>query len=451
MPAKPTRSNLPGLPTRHNRRRLRTRIVLSFFLLGLGLTMLFAYATNEARARVENTLIEDALNNNIDEYARRWYAATDKNDVGVPYEQMRGLVVRKADFEKLKEQQPDWYPLADGIHNITGKNVDGSAFSYKLAVRKRPEEWFFFAYDTSRAARGEQKITYVLYESIAAFGFLSLLVGWWSASRVMRPVSDLVGLIRRRASGNGDNRALAPHFADDEVGELARALDDYSDRITDAARREREFNADVSHELRTPLAVIRSTVELMLEQPDLGDKMRERILRIQRAQEGGTAITETLLLLSRGERVRGETSVARVAEQLLEAQRLQQRRGKQLDLRMEGNTALMLDAPEATVNVALGNLIANAVRYTDSGSVTVHIGADSVDVIDTGRGLSAEDEARMMERGYRGDASGNTKGAGIGLAIVNRICALYGWQMQVQPRRDGTVGTVATLSFSDVR
>ena len=156
-------------------------------------------------------------------------------------------------------------------------------------------------------------------------------------------------------------------------------------------------------------------------------------------------------MLSRGERVRGETSVARVAEQLLEAQRLQQRRGKQLDLRMEGNIALMVDAPEATVNVALGNLIANAVRYTDSGSVTVRIGADAVDVIDSGRGLSQEDEQRMAERGYRGGASGNTKGAGIGLAIVTRICALYGWRMQVQPRRDGVTGTVATLSFSDVR
>nr|WP_240600444.1 HAMP domain-containing sensor histidine kinase [Lysobacter silvestris] len=439
------------MPTRHNRRRLRTRIVLSFFLLGLGLTMLFAYATNEVRVRIESSLIEDALNNNIDEYARRWYAATDKKDVGAPYQQMYGKVVGKDKFESLKVEQPDWYRLGDGIHTISGNNVDGSAFSYKLAVRKTPEEWFFFAYDTSRAARGEQKIKYVLWESIAIFGLLSLLLGWWSASRVMRPVSDLVGLLRRRSSGHDDNRAFAPHFADDEVGELARALDDYSDRINDAALRDREFNADVSHELRTPLAVIRSTVELMLEQPDLGDKMRERILRIQRAQEGGTAITETLLLLSREERVRGDTSVARVAEQLLEAQRLQQRRGKQLDLRMEGNTALMVDAPEATVNVALGNLIANAVRYTDSGSVIVRLDSDSVDVIDTGRGLSDEDEQRMMERGYRGNASSNTKGAGIGLAIVNRICALYGWQMQVQPRRDGTVGTVATLRFSALR
>src|SRR5580765_1232562 len=165
MPDKPTRSNLRGLPTRHNRRRLRTRIVLSFFLLGLGLTMLFAYATNEARARVENSLIEDALNNNIDEYARRWYAATDKMDVGAPYQQMYGKVVGKDKFESLKVEQPDWYRLGDGIHTISGKNVDGSAFSYKLAVRKTSEEWFFFAYDTSRVARGEQKIKYVLYES----------------------------------------------------------------------------------------------------------------------------------------------------------------------------------------------------------------------------------------------------------------------------------------------
>ena len=450
MPAEPTRSNLPGLPTRHNRRRLRTRIVLSFFLLGLGLTSLFALATNYIRDRIENQLIEKTLKREVESLVTQVEQHPDQPKFFLIFD------ARTWGDDNAYKINPLYRNLSEGVHEVSEYDEKNVPHTWKVAVQRGQSAngkpfTSIVRYDVTGAAESTTKLMRWLFGAVVGFTLLSLAIGWWSASRVMSPVSDLVRLIRRRSGEGANAKALAPRFPNDEVGELARALDDYSDRINDAARREREFNADVSHELRTPLAVIRSTVELMLEQPDLSDKMRERIQRIQRAQEGGTAITETLLLLSRGERVRGETSVARVAEQLLDAHRLQMRRGKQLDLRMEGNTALMVDAPEATVNVALGNLIANAVRYTDAGSVTVHIGADSVDVIDTGRGLSEEDEQRMAERGYRGGASSNTKGAGIGLAIVTRICALYGWQMQVQPRRDGTIGTVATLSFSDVR
>jgi hypothetical protein len=60
-PERPARSR-----TRRYRRRLRSRIILSFVLLGLGLTTLFAFLTQEARNRVENALVEDVMNRNID-------------------------------------------------------------------------------------------------------------------------------------------------------------------------------------------------------------------------------------------------------------------------------------------------------------------------------------------------------------------------------------------------
>ena len=55
---------------RRLRRRLRTRIILSFLLLGTGLTALFAFLADYSRQRVENQLVEDVMNRNIDEYAR---------------------------------------------------------------------------------------------------------------------------------------------------------------------------------------------------------------------------------------------------------------------------------------------------------------------------------------------------------------------------------------------
>ncbi len=151
-----------------------------------------------------------------------------------------------------------------------------------------------------------------------------------------------------------------------------------------------------------------------------------------------------MLLLSRSERGHGVADVGRIAEQLLEAHRAQLG-GKSLELRIEGERGLVVDAPESAVAVALGNLIGNAVKYTTQGEVVVRLLGDAVEVIDAGPGLSAEDAARLFERGYRGTHAEHSQGGGIGLSIVRRLCDLYGWSVHVVPGEEH--GVVATLTF----
>lgn len=427
------------------RHRLRTRIILSFFLLGTGLTGLFAYLTDVTRQRVENELVEDVMNQNIDKSWQLYQLNPD--NVASPVQQMRARIVRPDGFERLRADQPDWYDFKDGIHNLSGIDENGQPYSYKLAVRKTPEAWFFLAYDMTQSRKGEMQLKRWLYLSVILFGALSLIIGWWSASRVMSPVSSLARRLRAY-KGSSDPQPLAPHFPEDEVGELAKALDDYSDRLTEVVQRDREFNADVSHELRTPLAVIRGSVELMLSRQDLDEKTRTRIQRIQRAEQQCTDLISALLLLSRGERGHGNTDVARVAEQLLDAHRAQLG-GKKLELRVEGEGGITVDAPEAALSVALGNLIGNAVKYTPEGEVVVRLLPAAVEVEDSGPGLSKEDAARLFERGYRGTHAGHSQGGGIGLSIVSRLCALYDWQVNVRP---GDIkGVVARLAFSPIK
>lgn len=426
------------------RRRLRSRIILSFLLLGFGLTTLFAFATQWTRSRVENALVEDVMNKNINEFARRYYADPTRNPA-VPVEQIRAFAFGPEKFESLKIDQPDWYRLGDGIHRLSGRNPDGSPFVYKLAVRKTPEAWFFLAYDMTRASRGDAQFNRAIFASVVVFTLFSLLVGWWAASRVMSPVTELARRLRR-SGRSSEPESLASHFAEDEVGELAKALDDYAERLTEVVKRDREFNADVSHELRTPLAVIRGAVELLLARQDHDEKTRSRLRRIQRAEQQCTDLISALLLLSRNERGHGAADVGRIAGQLLDAHR-GQLGGKPLTLRLDGAPGqLVVDAPEAAVTVALSNLIGNAVKYTQQGEVIVRLGADHVEVIDSGPGLSAEDAARLFERGYRGSHAEHSQGGGIGLSIVRRLCALYSWRVRVVPGVEK--GVVATLTFN---
>ncbi|QSQ42946.1 HAMP domain-containing histidine kinase [Xanthomonas translucens pv. undulosa] len=440
----PEAGELPRAVRRRGRyrRRLRSRIILSFVLLGFGLTALFAFATNWARARVENQLVEDVMNRNIDAFAQRFYSDRSRNP-DLPVQQIRAFVFTRDKFDRVRQERPDWARLPNGNHNIVGLDEHGDPFAYKLAVRKTDSEWFFLAYDMTQTLRSEVQLKRALLLSVLVFSALSLVIGWWSASRVMRPVSDLAARLRAYR-GSSDPKPLAPHFPDDEVGQLAEALDDYSARLTEVVQRDREFNADVSHELRTPLAVIRGATELLLTRPNLDEKVLQRLQRIQRAEQQCSDLIGSLLLLSRNERGQGNSNVAKVAEQLIESHRAQLG-GKPLQLLLEGERNLIIDAPESALSVALGNLIGNAVKYTQEGQVVVRVLSDAVQVIDSGPGLSAEDAAKLFQRGYRGTHAGHSQGGGIGLSIVSRLCDLYGWQVNVRP--GASKGVVATLWF----
>ncbi|PSD30916.1 two-component sensor histidine kinase, partial [Stenotrophomonas maltophilia] len=177
------------------RRRLRSRIIVSFVLLGFCLTTLFAFATNWARMRVENQLVEDVMNRNINEYVRRFYESPDRNP-DLPVQQMRARLIKPDKFEALREEEPDWYEFKDGLYNMGGVDERGQRYSYKLAVRKTPDAWAFLAYDMTDSVRGGQQLNRALVLSVLVFSLLSLVLGWWSASKVMKPVSDLAARLR---------------------------------------------------------------------------------------------------------------------------------------------------------------------------------------------------------------------------------------------------------------
>lgn len=435
-PERPRRAR----PRAKYRRRLRSRIILSFVLLGFGLTALIAASTVYLRNRVENQVIADALERNNNLFAEGYYSNPDLP--GIPFEKIQGKQYSARRIDRVPEA---WKPLANGVHEISETDpLTGQQRVYKLAVRKDADYWFFLAYDIAEERESQARLNRALIASVVFFTLFSFIVGWWSASRVMSPVSELA-LRLRRSGRSAEPESLAVHFAEDEVGELARALDDYAARLTEVVKRDREFNADVSHELRTPLSVIRGAVELMLARPEIDDKTRGRLLRIQRAEQQCTDLIGALLLLSRNERGHGAADVGQIADLLLDAHR-GQLGGKPIVLVLDVEDGpLVVDAPESAVTVALGNLIGNAVKYTREGEVRVRVRPGAVDVIDSGPGLSAEDAARLFERGYRGSHAEHSQGGGIGLSIVRRLCALYGWQIRIVPGEEK--GVVATLSF----
>jgi signal transduction histidine kinase len=190
--------------------------------------------------------------------------------------------------------------------------------------------------------------------------------------------------------------------------------------------------------------VISGAAELLLASPELPEKTRQRLARIERAALQCADLTTALLLLSRNERGSGNTDVHKLSLALAEANRAQLG-SRPIEIVVEARDNLVVNAPEAVVSVALGNLLGNACKYTTEGEVRVVIESDRVRIEDTGPGLSAEDAGRLFERGYRGSSAGGTSGGGIGLSIVRRLCDLYGWTVSIAPRPER--GAAAILVF----
>ena len=419
------------------KRRLRSRIIFSFLLFGTLLSGLFAVSTLFLQSTLEDELIGATLKQELDDYLVQLHR--DPTLVEPFHTRIQGYVTRPGDPNHRVNAQIR--SLEPGVHEV--ETAEGF---FKAAVRKDEDLWAFLIYDITENQRLTNQLVWSLVAAVLVFSLLSLALGLWSSSRVMKPVSDLAERLGQLAEET-PSPGLARWFADDEVGQLAAALDAYAERVHQLVERDREFNADVSHELRTPLAVISGAAELLLAQQDLPDKTRTRILRIARAARQSSDITTALLHLVRAEKGTNRDSeahnVCKIVDKLIHLHE-PLLDNKPLELKILDEDRVSVIAPESVIAVTVGNLIANAIRYTPSGEVVCTIGSGRVLVEDTGPGIPESELPHVMDRHYRG-AGVSGKGSGLGLAIVQRLCELYGWSIRFENRASG--GLRAELKF----
>jgi signal transduction histidine kinase len=419
------------------RRRLRSRIVLSFLLFGTLLSVLFALSTLFLQNYLEDQLIGDTLKQELDDYVTQ--LRLDPTVVEPFYTRIQGYITRPGDPNRTVNALVRTLP--GGVHDV---KMAGGVF--KAAVRKEENLWAFLIYDVSDNHLLKKQLIFAMIGVVLLFSVLSFTLGAWSSKRVMKPVTDLADRLETLSEERKPER-LSEHFADDEVGQLAAALDSYADRLHHLVERDREFNADVSHELRSPLTVITGATELLLAQPELEPKIRTRLLRIARAARQSADITTALLHLVRAEQGIDRDSTAHDVGKIVgEVVHLYEPLvgNKPLELQVREDDRVSVIAPESVVAVTVGNLIGNAMRYTSEGEVVIHIGNGRVTIDDTGPGIPEEELEHVFERHYRGQNI-TGKGAGLGLAIVKRLCELYGWSIHFSNRDSG--GLRAELRF----
>jgi signal transduction histidine kinase len=160
------------------------------------------------------------------------------------------------------------------------------------------------------------------------------------------------------------------------------------------------------------------------------------------------SLMDALLLLARDEEVALETedfAVREVVEDELERIRpLAEDKG--LSLVLEVQAEPVIHAPPRVLGVILGNLLSNAVRFTDSGRIEVRLRADRVEVADTGIGMDTAALARAFEPFYRANLD-QPAGAGLGLSIAYRLGQRCRWPLSLASTPGA--GTHATIRFGE--
>jgi signal transduction histidine kinase len=232
--------------------------------------------------------------------------------------------------------------------------------------------------------------------------------------------------------------------------------------IQQAFQQQQEFIADASHELRTPLTVLRSATDLLnqhREQPleengELFDDVRAEIVRMER-------LAQDLLTLARSDAGGLELMTAPVemeaiaSEVVRRTKPLAQSKGVDLALHGLDTGDSTVDADPDRIQQVLLILIDNAIKHTPSGgrvdvSVRRHGQQVSVEVADTGTGISPEHLPRIFDRFYRADKARAREqgGTGLGLAIAKMLVDAHHGHLQLTSQLGS--GTQATVSLPQV-
>jgi two-component system OmpR family sensor kinase len=278
--------------------------------------------------------------------------------------------------------------------------------------------------------------------AILLAGLVILLVvvatGFWIARLGLRPIAEVTEVADAITAGDRTRRVTRAHPRT-ESDKLAQAFNMMLDEQLSLEARLRQFVADASHELRTPVSVILGITELW-RQGELrsGEERDEAIHRIGLSGSQLGELVEDLLLLARLDEGRTMERVpvdlARlIGEVVADALAIDPHRT--ITVVVPGPVIVLGDT--SGLRQVVSNLVGNALRYTpETAAVEVRLSnsasAATLDVEDTGPGMTYEDASHAFDRFWQADASRSRSGTGLGLSIVRSIVNAHGGEVTLQ-------------------
>lgn len=308
---------------------------------------------------------------------------------------------------------------------------------------------------TAKAVAEAQQRTATAF---AVAALLATLVAVALTYAISRPVRDLEEGMARVADGEFEHRLRITRNRHDEFGRLAESYDRMTHQLATLDRLKAEFISVASHELKTPINVIMGYVQLLQEGVfgELTDKQREINAILEAQCQTLSRLVRQLLDISRFEAGGGKLDLRPfvLPEFLEDLERafavLAHQREVDFSVRAAPDVPERVTWDADRINEVLGNLLANAFKFTPRGGrveLVVEANGDGVhlEVRDTGAGISAEQLPRIFDKFYQADnqQAAAAKGTGLGLAIAKSIVEAHGGTIGC----DSTPGVGTTFSI----
>jgi two-component system heavy metal sensor histidine kinase CusS len=276
---------------------------------------------------------------------------------------------------------------------------------------------------------------------------VTLALAYWVTSRGLRPL-ELMGDKAAEISPSRMSTRLDVAHAPTELQSLAASFNEMLDRLEHGYERLVQFSADLAHELRTPIGVLigetqvalahqrsaaeyRAVLESNLEELDRLSRIAQNILFLAQADHGRQPIDR--------ERIDIRRELGAIAEYF---EGIADERGITFEIDAAGE----MIANAIMCQRAIGNIVVNAVRYADAGTIVRmrgHVDASGAYIVVGNRGPRMErgELARLFDRFYRGDAARSefTESSGLGLPIVKAIMRLHGGSVSADYTADGWI------------
>ncbi|WP_338873547.1 ATP-binding protein [Myxococcus stipitatus] len=286
--------------------------------------------------------------------------------------------------------------------------------------------------------------------SLAMAGFA--VGGWWDGRRELRGKDEALRSQNQAVMGSlmelqqrYDEIFRANVALEDRVTERTQALKESNSKLEESLARQQEldrlkseFFDNVSHELRTPLTLILLTLE-SLERRGAEDSSPEVVLQhvatMERSAQRLLRLINNLLDLAQMESGKARLRYASLelygflSTVLPPFLTMAERQG--VSLKLEGAAVTPVEVDHERMDIVFQNLLSNALKFTQSGGVTVRVSETEaevlVDVEDTGQGISPQDTKVIFDRFAQADNSGTRRfgGTGIGLALVKETLELH--------------------------
>lgn len=274
----------------------------------------------------------------------------------------------------------------------------------------------------------EQHWRTLLISSLSAL-VVALLASWWLARYLVTPITAIAAFAKQL--GTQSPEAKLPVTRRDELGDLAREMQQLARTLSAASKARDRWLADISHELRTPLTILQGEIEALLDGIREPDSARLQALHHEvRHLHHLVEDLHTLALADAGtlhyDMAELDLSTLLQEQLSLNEARFQK---QQISLRTHIIPSLSIRGDKTRLRQVFSNVLDNSLRYTNAGGECVlttrrHPGIIEIEISDTAPGVSDADLPYLFEYLYRGEKNSRNRamgGSGLGLALCRRI------------------------------